>query len=422
VEVMVDWVTGVPSEAAVWVARAVMGVTFLISGAAKLRSGPAFTHAVADYRILPPPLVQPVAFALPAAELALAAALLSGWHVREAAFASILLLLVFAVAVAVNLRRDRRIPCFCFGASGDDTIGWSTFARQALLMVMALPQLRLSRPAVGFLPTGIGAGDAASLLGAAAAITVIVASIGVPVAIWSAWRRAVRTRRAKWASYLGAAALVSLGTGVQHETVARSGPIAQWSDGLQWAVLVVLLLLVVGLYGIIADILRRLGEDLGPPIPDEGLDAGVDAPEFVAGEARSGRALRLSDFQGKAVVLVFVSPDCGSCIGLVPQLNRLAGQRKAPPIVVIVGPGQGVDYADRLSREIRVVHDPKRKIQADYEVRWKPTVYLIDAEQKVALHTISNTLPDLEDTVDGIGHRLSSDSILPKDKRSADDE
>jgi hypothetical protein len=29
---MVDWVTGVPSEAAVWVARTVLGVTFLISG------------------------------------------------------------------------------------------------------------------------------------------------------------------------------------------------------------------------------------------------------------------------------------------------------------------------------------------------------------------------------------------------------
>jgi uncharacterized membrane protein YphA (DoxX/SURF4 family) len=195
-EVLVDWVTGVPSEAVVWVARTVLGVTFLISGAAKLRSGQAFTHAVADYRILPPPLVQPVAVALPSAELVLVAALLSGWHVREAAWASILLLLVFAVAVGVNLRRDRRLPCFCFGTSGDDMIGWSTFARQALLMGMALPQLRLSRPAVGLVPTGICAGDAASLLGAAAAITVIVASIGVPVAIWNAWRRAVRTRRA----------------------------------------------------------------------------------------------------------------------------------------------------------------------------------------------------------------------------------
>jgi uncharacterized membrane protein YphA (DoxX/SURF4 family) len=161
VEVMVDWVTGVPSEAAVWVARTVLGVTFLISGAAKLRSGPAFTHAVADYRILPPPLVQPVAFALPPAELVLAAALLSGWHVREAAFDSIMLLLVFAVAVGVNLRRDRRIPCFCFGASGDDTIGWSTFARQALLMGMALPQLRVKRPRRGDSVSALAGGRSA---------------------------------------------------------------------------------------------------------------------------------------------------------------------------------------------------------------------------------------------------------------------
>ena len=286
---------------------------------------------------------------------------------------------------------------------------------------MALAPLVISRPAAGLLPAGISAGNAASLLGAAAGTTVIVASVGPAGAIWRAWQGVLRTRRAQWASYLGAIVLAGLATGAQRMTVAQASPIAQWSDGLQWAVLVVLLLLVFGMFGIIADIRRRLGEDLGPAIPDEGLDAGVDAPDFVAGEARSGRSLRFSHFRGKAVVLVFVSPDCGSCIGLVPQLNRLAGQHKAPPIVVIVGPGQGVDYADRLSREIRLVHDPKRKIQADYEVRWKPTVYLIDAEQKVALHTISNTLPDLEDTVDGIGHRLSSDSILPKDERSGDD-
>lgn len=413
--------SGVPVEAIAWVASAVLGATFLVSGVAKLRAVAAFTVAVADYRVLPSPLVAPVARVLPFAELGLAAALLSGWYVREAAFISILLLLVFALAVGVNLRRDRAIACFCFGASGDDTIGWATLVRQALLIGVALAPLVISRPAAGLLPAGISAGNAASLVGAAVGITVIVASVGPAGAIWRAWRSVLRTRRARWASYLGGVVLAGLATSVQRLTVAQVSPIAQWSDALQWAVLVVLLLLLFGMFGIIADIRRRLGEDLGPPIPDEGLDAGVDAPEFVAGEVRTGRALRLSDFRGEAVLLVFVSPDCGSCIGLVPQLNRLAGQHNAPPIVVIVGPGQGVDYAERLSREIRLVLDSKRKIQADYEVRWKPTVYLIDASQKVALHTISNTLPDLEDTVDGIGHRLSSDSILPKDGGSGDD-
>ena len=38
--------SGVPAEAIAWIARAVLGATFLISGAAKLRAVAAFTLAV----------------------------------------------------------------------------------------------------------------------------------------------------------------------------------------------------------------------------------------------------------------------------------------------------------------------------------------------------------------------------------------
>jgi uncharacterized membrane protein YphA (DoxX/SURF4 family) len=390
----------------------ILGGTFLLSGLLKLRDPDGFTSAVDDYRVLPQRLVRPVALVVPFLELTLGTALLIGWWVRPAAFLSTLLLLSFAVAVGVNLKRERAVACHCFPEFGEDQIGKSTLVRQGVLIGCALAPLSAGDGNLLALRQ-VTASEAASLAGASVGAIVLLASLGVMGAVWSEWRALARTRRTTWASYAGAVGVAGLATGAHNVTVAQASPVVAWSEGLQWAVLVLLLLLMVGMFSLIADLRRRLGPDRGPPMPDEGLELGVLAPAFEATEARSGRRVRLSDYAGERVLMAFVSPDCSSCMKLVPKLNRLAGQRSAPPMVVVVAPGEGVDYGARLSRKIQLVHDPKRTMQDRYAVRWKPTVYLIDAERKIASRTISNTLPDLEDTVDGVAHRLSSDAMIP---------
>ena len=126
------------ADTVVWVARLVLGVSFLLSGAGKLPDLPGFIDAAVRYRVGAEHVVRRLARALPFAELSLAAALLVGIMPRLAAVASLALLAVFAYAVITNLRRGRRIPCACGGVGGQEEIGVATVARIAALGLAAV--------------------------------------------------------------------------------------------------------------------------------------------------------------------------------------------------------------------------------------------------------------------------------------------
>ena len=96
------------------VAAVVLAAVFAVAGVAKLRAPDAFAGVVANYRLLPDRLVRPVAWLLPPLEVALALCVLLPVTRVPAAAALCVLLLLFAGAMAVNLRRGRTgIDCGC---------------------------------------------------------------------------------------------------------------------------------------------------------------------------------------------------------------------------------------------------------------------------------------------------------------------
>ncbi len=79
------------------------------------------------------------------------------------AIASLVLLGAFTVAVVVNLLRDNRVDCHCFGSVGDQgAIGWHTVARNGVFLLLAALSL-------------IGSGAQPSVPGAVAAMPGVVA-------------------------------------------------------------------------------------------------------------------------------------------------------------------------------------------------------------------------------------------------------
>jgi hypothetical protein len=103
-----------------------------------MRHWTAFAGVIANYRLLPESLIAPVAYLLPPAEallaLALAADLGSAWASTTAAA----LLLVFAVAMSINLRRGRRsIDCGCFQSALKQTLSWRLVVRNIALAALA---------------------------------------------------------------------------------------------------------------------------------------------------------------------------------------------------------------------------------------------------------------------------------------------
>lgn len=129
----------------------------LVAGLSKLRNRGQLPGVITNYRLLPDTLVGPVAAGLPFVELAVAVGLIAG--LRPAVLAAIGLLCLFALAMAINIRRGRaHIDCGC---------GRSEL-RQPLSVTLVLRNLVLALalvPAFGSLPA---AGSGQWLIGAAA--------------------------------------------------------------------------------------------------------------------------------------------------------------------------------------------------------------------------------------------------------------
>jgi TRAP-type C4-dicarboxylate transport system permease small subunit len=120
------------------VARIVVGTVFLLSAAGKMANFPAFSRGVEEYRILPSSMARSASVLIIAIEGWLALAHVSGWWLGLAVPVGMGTFCAFAVAVAVNLHRGRRLPCYCFDTKGDEVISGLTLLRIFLLFSVEL--------------------------------------------------------------------------------------------------------------------------------------------------------------------------------------------------------------------------------------------------------------------------------------------
>ena len=126
--------------------RIVLGLIFAISSISKIHSFSTLVDEIMDYRIVSRGTANLFSPCLPAAELAISASLLTGILLPVGSLGAGALLLVFSVAIVVNLRRGRRFSCHCFGKTRT-LIGPSTVARNAALFVLACAVAVQSFPA-----------------------------------------------------------------------------------------------------------------------------------------------------------------------------------------------------------------------------------------------------------------------------------
>jgi hypothetical protein len=110
-----------------------LGIIFAAAAAPKLRSPTAFAAIVAGYGIAPRRLAPAIAAGVTAIETFLAFAFLSGALMAVAVPLAAVTLAAFTGAVAVNLRRDRRVPCGCFGDAAE-RISLRSLGRLAALL------------------------------------------------------------------------------------------------------------------------------------------------------------------------------------------------------------------------------------------------------------------------------------------------
>jgi len=114
---------------------------FLSAGMSKLRHQDYSQQALEAYQLAPKFLTGFLSRSLASAELLLVPALILPLSQSMAVYAAVLLLLVYAMAIAINLLRGRkRLDCGCNGPDSKQSISWWMVLRN-LFMAMVLLML-----------------------------------------------------------------------------------------------------------------------------------------------------------------------------------------------------------------------------------------------------------------------------------------
>lgn len=95
----------------------VLAAVFVVAGFGKIADPPGFAHEIHNYKLLPGFAINAVAILLPWVEVVAGLALFLGLARRSAARLMGVLLLVFVVAIGINLVRGHPVDCGCFGTS-----------------------------------------------------------------------------------------------------------------------------------------------------------------------------------------------------------------------------------------------------------------------------------------------------------------
>jgi uncharacterized membrane protein YphA (DoxX/SURF4 family) len=121
-----------------WILRASLAALFATAAVHKIRDPRAFLRTFSEYEILPRLFTAPGAIALVVAELSIAIGLLVGVSGNQAGLAAVSLLMIYSLAIIVNLCRGRlKIDCGCLGAANGQSLSVRLVLRNGILAIGA---------------------------------------------------------------------------------------------------------------------------------------------------------------------------------------------------------------------------------------------------------------------------------------------
>lgn len=118
--------------------RVILGLIFIYSGIIKIIDTQGFSNSIYNYKLLPDLLINFLAVILPWIELITGLLLLLGITIKENALIINALLIIFIIAIIINLFRGLDINCGCFGTGNGTKIGLTKLIENFLLLIMGI--------------------------------------------------------------------------------------------------------------------------------------------------------------------------------------------------------------------------------------------------------------------------------------------
>jgi uncharacterized membrane protein YphA (DoxX/SURF4 family) len=122
--------------------RICLGLLFIISGLSKLLNLSHFTLIVRNFNILPFTMVPVFSILLPPLEYLLGVALVLGFYPRLGALAAAGLLIMFIIAIVINLARGHLPECGCFEFIIKSRVGAGLLINDILLLIGTVVLMR----------------------------------------------------------------------------------------------------------------------------------------------------------------------------------------------------------------------------------------------------------------------------------------
>ena len=152
-----------------------------------------------------------------------------------------------------------------------------------------------------------------------------------------------------------------------------------------WILIIFQGLLILALLKQLAEVkqLARLGGVAGAdPLP-----AGTPAPDFEGIDLRSAEPLTKQIFAGQGGLLLFLSPECGSCVEVADGLRRSELSKLLPILTFCQGEESPcATFINRLGPEIYTLrgHFDDGSVAKSYHVDGSPTAVVINPDLTIA--------------------------------------
>lgn len=149
-----------------------------------------------------------------------------------------------------------------------------------------------------------------------------------------------------------------------------------------WALVVFQSLISLALLRRLAE-LRQIAEEQGSrPGP---LPIGTLAPEFNGLEMRLNRPVDISILGNQGGVILFLSPKCSICKGLVSSMWRAHFTSALPPTVAMCSGSENAckGFAKLLGSDVYLLLDPQNTAMTRYRIDSFPAAVIVDSEHKI---------------------------------------